>query len=48
LIRQFIPKKTDFSQIADEFAQQVQDTLKTPEKDLTMKHPLNKSKKIKQ
>lgn len=47
LIRQFIPKKTDFSQISDEYVQQVEDILNNrPRKRLDYQTPKEKLNKI--
>ena len=47
LIRQFIPKKTDFSQISDEYIQQVEDILNNrPRKRLDYQTPKEKLNKI--
>jgi IS30 family transposase len=46
LIRQFIPKKTDFSQVSDQFIQQVQDTLNRSRKRFNFESPIEQVQKF--
>ncbi len=47
LIRQFIPKKTDFSQLSNQFIQQVQETLnRRPRKRFNFESPIEQVQKF--